>query len=111
MITRQFTRGWAQGTPQAKFVYFAKLFVYTTIMGGIVAQIQNLTQGKDVEDPATMDFLLKSIVKGGAASFLADAVSASADPTDRTLKDFIIPAAFKDVINVGTIFQVQANSS
>lgn len=103
MVTRQWTRAMAQPTPQAKFVYLAKLFAYTTIMGGIVAQIQNLTQGKDIEDPATMDFFLKSIVKGGAASFLADAVSASADPTDRSLKDFVIPAAMKDVINVGTM--------
>lgn len=53
----------AQPTPQAKFVYLAKLFAYTTVMGGIVAQIQNLTQGKDLEDPTTMDFFLKSIVK------------------------------------------------
>lgn len=103
MVTRQWTRAMAQPTPQAKFVYLAKLFAYTTVMGSIVAQIQNLTQGKDLEDPTTMDFFLKSIVKGGAASFLADAVSASADPTDRSLKDFVIPAALKDVINVGTM--------
>lgn len=103
MITRQFTRGIAQATPQAKFVYFAKLFAYTTLMGGIVSQLQNLTNGKDFEDVTTMDFFLKSIVKGGSASFLSDAISATADPTDRTLKDFIIPAAMKDVINVGTM--------
>lgn len=63
MVTRQWTRAMAQPTPQAKFVYLAKLFAYTTVMGSIVAQIQNLTQGKDLEDPTTMDFFLKSIVK------------------------------------------------
>lgn len=103
MITRQFTRMMAQESPQSKFVYGAKLFAYTTIMGGVVAQIQNLTQGKDFEDPTTMDFFTKSIIKGGSLSFLADAVSATADPTDRSLKDFIIPAAAKDVLNVGTL--------
>ena len=100
---RQWTRGMAQGTPQEKFVYFAKLFAYTTVMGGLVAQIQNLTQGKDLDDPTTLDFYMKSIVKGGSASFLADAISATSDPTERSVKDFIIPAAFKDVMSVGTM--------
>lgn len=103
MIMRQWTRGMAQGTPQEKFVYLAKLFAYTTVMGGLVAQIQNLTQGKDLDDPTTLDFYMKSIVKGGSASFLADAISATSDPTERSVKDFIIPAAFKDVMSVGTM--------
>lgn len=103
MITRQWTRGMAQGTPQEKFVYFAKLFAYTTIMGALVSQIQNLTQGKDLDDPTTLDFYMKAIVKGGSASFLADAISATSDPTERSVKDFIIPAAFKDVMSVGTM--------
>ncbi|MGF2634892.1 hypothetical protein ACQUFW_00135 [Acinetobacter johnsonii] len=103
MITRQWTRGMAQGTPQEKFVYFAKLFAYTTVMGALVSQIQNLTQGKDLDDPTTLDFYMKSIVKGGSASFLADAISATSDPTERSIKDFIIPAAFKDVMSVGTM--------
>lgn len=103
MIMRQWTRGMAQGTPQEKFVYFAKLFAYTTVMGALVAQIQNLTQGKDLDDPTTLDFYMKAIVKGGSASFLADAISATSDPTERSVKDFIIPAAFKDVMSVGTM--------
>ena len=103
MIMRQWTRGMAQGTPQEKFVYFAKLFAYTTVMGALVSQIQNLTQGKDLDDPTTLDFYMKSIVKGGSASFLADAISATSDPTERSVKDFIIPAAFKDVMSVGTM--------
>lgn len=103
MVTRQWTRAMAQGTPQEKFVYLAKLFAYTTVMGALVAQIQNLTQGKDLEDPTTLDFYMKSIVKGGSASFLADAISATSDPTERSVKDFIIPAAFKDVMSVGTM--------
>lgn len=103
MLTRMWYRGMSQGTPQAKFIYLAKLFAYTTLMGGLVAQIQNITKGQDLDDPTTMDFFLKSIVKGGSASFLADAVSATADPTDRSFKDWIIPAAFKDVGNVATM--------
>lgn len=103
VIFRQYSRGMAQGTPQEKFVYFAKLFAYTTVMGGLVAQIQNLTQGKDLDDPTTLDFYMKSIVKGGSASFLADAISATSDPTERSVKDFVIPAAFKDVMSVGTM--------
>ena len=103
MIMRQWTRGMAQGTPQEKFVYFAKLFAYTTVMGGLVAQIQNLTQGKDLDDPTTLDFYMKAIVKGGSASFLADAISATSDPTERSVKDFVIPAALKDVMSVGTM--------
>lgn len=103
MITRQWTRAMAQGTPQEKIVYLAKLFAYTTVMGAVVAQIQNLTQGKDLDDPTTLDFYLKSVVKGGSASFLADAISATTDPTERSVKDFIIPSAFKDVMSVGTM--------
>ncbi|EXF56650.1 putative phage protein [Acinetobacter sp. 1294596] len=103
VIFRQYSRGMAQGTPQEKFVYFAKLFAYTTVMGALVAQIQNLTQGKDLDDPTTLDFYMKAIVKGGSASFLADAISATSDPTERSIKDFIIPAAFKDVMSVGTM--------
>lgn len=103
MIMRQWSRGMAQGTPQEKFVYFAKLFAYTTVMGALVAQIQNLTQGKDLDDSTTLDFYLKSIVKGGSASFLADVISATSDPTERSVKDFIIPAAFKDLMSVGTM--------
>lgn len=103
MITRHWTRAMAQGSPQEKFVYLAKLFAYTTFMGAIVSQIQNLTNGKDLDDPTTLDFYLKSIVKGGSASFLADAISATTDPTDRSIKDFVIPAAFKDVLSVGTM--------
>uniref|UniRef100_UPI003F49534D hypothetical protein n=1 Tax=Acinetobacter tandoii TaxID=202954 RepID=UPI003F49534D len=72
-------------------------------MGAIVAQIQNLTQSKDLEDPNTLDFYMKAIVKGASASFLADAVSATTDPTERSVKDFILPAAFKDLMSVGTM--------
>lgn len=72
-------------------------------MGAIVAQIQNLTQSKDLEDPNTLDFYMKTIVKGASASFLADAVSATTDPTERSVKDFILPAAFKDLMSVGTM--------
>lgn len=103
VIFRQITRGLAQDTPQAKFIYLAKFFAYTTVMGGLVAQIQNLTQGKDLDDPTTLDFYLKSIVKGGSLSFAADAISAVNDQTERSVKDFIIPAAFKDIMNVGTM--------
>jgi len=103
MIVRQWTRAMAQGTPQEKFVYLAKLFAYTTIAGSIVAQIQNITQGKDLDDPMTTDFFFKSIVKGGSMSFAADAISAVNDDTERSIKDFVIPAAFKDVLNVGTM--------
>lgn len=103
MIMRQWGRGMAQGTPQEKFVYLAKLFAYTTFMGAIVAQVQNLTQGKDLDDPTTLDFYMKSIVKGGSASFLSDAISATSDPTERSVKDFIIPAAFKDAMSLGTM--------
>lgn len=103
MIMRQWSRAMAQGTPQEKFVYLAKLFAYTTVMGALVAQIQNLTQGKDLDDPTTLDFYMKSVVKGGSASFLADAISATSDPTERSVKDFIIPAGFKDVMSLGTM--------
>lgn len=103
MIVRQWTRAMAQGSPQEKFVYLAKLFAYTTIAGSIVAQIQNITQGKDLDDPMTTDFFFKSIVKGGSMSFAADAISAVNDDTERSIKDFVIPAAFKDVLNVGTM--------
>lgn len=103
VIFRQYSRAMAQGTPQEKFVYLAKLFAYTTVMGALVAQIQNLTQGKDLDDPTTLDFYMKSIVKGGSASFLADAISATSDPTERSIKDFVIPSAFKDVMSVGTM--------
>lgn len=103
VIFRQITRGLAQDTPQAKFIYLAKFFAYTTVMGALVSQIQNLTQGKDLDDPTTLDFYMKSIVKGGSLSFAADAISAVNDPTERSIKDFVIPAAFKDVMNVGTM--------
>lgn len=36
-------------------------------------------------------------------SFLADAISATSDPTERSVKDFVIPAAFKDVMSAGTM--------
>lgn len=103
MIMRQWARGMAQGKAQEKFVYFAKLFAYTTVMGALVSQLQNLTQGKDLDDPTTLDFYMKSIVKGGSASFLADAISATSDPTERSVKDFIIPAALKDMMSVGAM--------
>ena len=35
--------------------------------------------------------------------FCGDAISATADPTDRSIKDFVIPAAFKDILSVGTM--------
>jgi hypothetical protein len=40
MIMRQWTRGMAQGTPQEKFVYFAKLFAYTTVMGDLLLRFK-----------------------------------------------------------------------
>lgn len=39
----------------------------------------------------------------GVRAFCGDAISATADPTDRSIKDFVIPAAFKDILSVGTM--------
>ena len=47
-------RGFAQGSPQDKFVYLANLFAYTTFVGAVVSQIQSLTNGKDLDDPTTL---------------------------------------------------------
>lgn len=55
--------------------YAASIAVATTIFGGISLQIQNLLNGKDMQDVTDKDFWLAALTKGGGLGFLGDYIA------------------------------------
>ena len=55
--------------------YAASLIVGTTVMGAISLQVQNLLNGKDLQDTSSREFWLNAFTKGGGLGFLGDFIA------------------------------------
>lgn len=55
--------------------YAAGMIVMTTIFGAISLQVQNLLNGKDLQDVESSEFWLNALTKGGGLGFLGDFIA------------------------------------
>lgn len=88
------TMSFEKGTSKA--AYGVGIFIATTMLGALVVQLKELANGNDPqtiwdsEDPSkTAGFWLRSAVAGGGLSVLGDIVVAGADPSGRSINDFM----------------------
>ena len=88
------TMSFEKGTSKA--AYGVGIFAMTTLLGALVVQLKELANGNDPqtmwdnEDPnKTAGFWLRSAVAGGGLSVLGDIVVAGADPSGRSINDFM----------------------
>ena len=88
------TMSFEKGTSKA--AYGVGIFAMTTLLGALVVQLKELANGNDPqtiwdsEDPTkTAAFWLRSAVQGGGLSVLGDIVVAGADPSGRSINDFM----------------------
>lgn len=63
-----------QGKPQ-QLQYLANVMIWSTVMGAVSLQTQNLLNGKDFRDMETKQFWFDAFTKGGGAGFLGDFVA------------------------------------
>lgn len=63
-----------EGRPQ-QIQYLANMMIWTTVMGMVSLQVQNLLNGKDFRDMETKQFWFDAFTKGGGAGFLGDFVA------------------------------------
>lgn len=80
----------------SKAAYGMSLFAMTTLLGGLVVQLSEISNGNDPQtmwdsnDPKkTAAFFSRSVVRGGGLSVLGDIVVEGADPSGRGISDFI----------------------
>ncbi|WP_407411637.1 hypothetical protein [Acinetobacter sp.] len=88
------TMSFEKGTSKA--AYGVGIFAMTTLLGALVVQLKELANGNDPqtmwdsEDAnKTAGFWLRSAVAGGGLSVLGDIVVAGADPSGRSINDFM----------------------
>ena len=55
--------------------YLASIVVGTTMFGALSLQVQNLLNGKDLQDTASREFWLNAFTKGGGLGFLGDFIA------------------------------------
>lgn len=116
-LMRHGSRAMAQPTLRGKVVYAVSLAAMMTLLGGLVVQLKEITNGNnpqpmwDSEDPnVAMKFLSASAVAGGGLSVLGDVVKAGVDPTGRGISDFMVGPLGSDVkavagVTVGNAMQ------
>lgn len=103
-LMRMGSRAFAQDDITSRATFLISLLAYQTIAGGMVAQLQNIANGKQPEPVFTTDFFLKSILKGGGFSFLGDLMSAMSDPTGRGMGDFVAGPLIGSAFKLGMLF-------
>lgn len=103
-LMRMGSRAFAQDDITSRATFLISLLAYQTIAGGMVAQLQNIANGKQPEPVFTTDFFLKSVLKGGGFSFLGDLMSAMSDPTGRGMGDFVAGPLIGSTFKLGMLF-------
>lgn len=103
-LMRMGGRAFAQDDITSRATFLISLLAYQTIAGGMVAQLQNIANGKQPEPVFTTDFFLKSVLKGGGFSFLGDLMSAMSDPTGRGMGDFVAGPLIGSAFKLGMLF-------
>lgn len=63
------------GTRADQLSYAAGIIVATTFFGAISLQVQNLLNGKDLQDMESREFWLNAFTKGGGLGFLGDFIA------------------------------------
>lgn len=95
-LMRHGSRAMSQPTKMSKVGYATSLIAMTTILGGLVVQLKELSSGNDPqtmwdsEDPEkSLEFLKRSFVAGGGLPVLGDILVAGMDPSGRDTADFL----------------------
>ena len=103
-LMRHGSRAMAQDGVKGKAAYGISLFAMTTLLGALVVQLKELSNGNDPQtmwdsdDPQkTMNFLTRSAIQGGGLSILGDIVVAGTDTSGRSATDFMVGPFGSDV--------------
>ncbi|WP_180168802.1 hypothetical protein [Acinetobacter sp. YH12021] len=103
-LMRHGSRAMSQPTLQGKAAYGISIFAMTTLLGALVVQLKELSNGNDPQtmwdsdDPQkTMNFLTRSAIQGGGLSILGDIVVAGTDTSGRSATDFMVGPFGSDV--------------
>ncbi|WP_411684292.1 hypothetical protein [Acinetobacter indicus] len=106
-LMRHGSRAMSQPTLQGKAAYGVSLFAMTTLLGALVVQLKELSNGNDPQtmwdsdDPQkTMNFLTRSAIQGGGLSILGDILVAGTDTSGRSATDFMVGPFGSDVKSV-----------
>ena len=99
-LMRHGSRMMSKPTLQGKAAYGASLFIMTALLGALVVQLKELSNGND---PQTMwdgenpwllginsNFLVRSAIQGGGLSILGDILVAGTDTSGRSATDFMV---------------------
>lgn len=103
-------RAFAQNDIKSRVSFLASLLAYQTLAGGLIAQLQNVANGRNPEPVFTPDFFGKSILKGGGLSFVGDIMSALSDPTGRSASDFISGPLVGQSMKLGMLLTGMGNN-
>ncbi|NUF61539.1 hypothetical protein HUN33_00350 [Acinetobacter bereziniae] len=106
-LMRHGSRAMSMDKGTSKAAYGLSIFAMTTLLGALVVQLKEITNGNDPqtvwdsEDPNKLaKFFTRSAVQGGGLSVLGDILVAGADPSGRGTSDFIAGPLGSDVKTV-----------
>ena len=93
-----------------RFKYLASIVVGTTMMGAFSLQVQNILNGKDMQDSSSPQFWLNALTKGGGLGFLGDFIANLLSENARygawSLVSFLGPQASTVLEGVDTVTKV-----
>lgn len=77
--------GWMtrHDTMANRLKYGASVMLGATIFGALSLQVQNLLNGKDLQDMSTHEFWVNAMVKGGGLGFMGDFIANALDENSR----------------------------
>ena len=77
----------------SRYIEAAKMVIVTSLWGAAIVQLKNINLGKDMQDPTSLDFFLKSIEQGGSLGVLTDGVRLSSQSTKGRMAEMLIGPA------------------
>lgn len=103
LMMRHGARMMGQEGAWGKAAYGVPLFVLMSLLGGLVVQLREITQGNDPKDMTQASFYGQAVLAGGALGVYADVLKAGSTPDGRGLADIAGGPIMGDLVQLTAI--------
>lgn len=107
LLMKHGSRTFSRPTLKSRAVYLGSLVALTSLLGGLILQLKEISAGNDPltmwdsDDPQkTIDFMKRSVAQGGGLAIMGDIVVAGMDPTGRGVDGILTGPFGQDVKSI-----------
>ena len=107
LMMKHGSRTFSRPTLKSRAVYLGSLVALTSLLGGLILQLKEISAGNDPltmwdsDDPQkTIDFMKRSVAQGGGLAIMGDIVVAGMDPTGRGVDGVLTGPFGQDVKSI-----------